>query len=228
MSTPAKKSDLLLDNEWGTGEAERFRRLALRYQEIGALYGIKLNPFRAPHMPFFQKATPEQRKAACDHLDIIVSIHEETMAASESAINTKQLLWRALRRLSLVPRPEALDLFGDEDVVLIYNEEQLVMFWNLQFFKHSSITVEELFFAPWYNFTKREPAMQQKLMQMAQDLLSGRITGTFTPDVPEHLVEEVDTLECLKVMMAIPCGSILTKNGNWGGVLIVQKMRVIS
>lgn len=222
-----KKSSALSHTDQGITDAKRFRDLAHRYQEIAAVAGIKLSPFRSPEMPLFEKAQPEERRKATDFLEHIVSIHEETIAASEAPINTRQLLWRALRRISLVPTPEIFNLITDDDVVIIYNEEQAAVFWNLQFFKFSSLSVEEMFFGVWYKFTRRDPAIQQKLYEMALNIVSGKITGIFKPDVPPHVVEEIDTLECIKTMMDIPYGSVLTKNGTLGGILIVQRMTVI-
>lgn len=219
MSETAKNLDI--------DDGTRFRTLALRYQEIGAAAGIKINPFRSPDMPYFARANAEQRKNATDFLELIVSIHEETIAASEKPIHSPQLLWRALRRFSLVPSPDIFTQITDEDVIVIYNDSQNCIFWNLQFFNFSSLTVEEMFFGVWYNFTKRDSSIQQKLYEMAVDVISGKITGTFIPDVPPHEVEEVDTLECVKTIMDVRLGSVLTKNGKLGGILIVQNMKVI-
>lgn len=208
-------------------DGSRFSELALRYQEIAAAGGIKLNTFRSPDRPYFSKATPEERKAATDFLETIVSIHEETIAAQEAPINTQQLLWRALRRYSLVPGHDVFNQIKDDDVTVIYDDSQKVIFWNLQFFKYSSLTVEEMFFDHWYNFTKRDSTIHAKLYEMAVNIISGKITGTFEPGVPPHVVEEVDTLERIKTMMELPFGSVLTKNGKLGGILIVQRMKVI-
>jgi hypothetical protein len=210
-----------------SNDAKRFKELALRYQEIGALFDIRIHPFRSPDLPLFQKATPEQRKKVSDFLETILSIHEETLAATEAPINTRQLLWRALRRLSLVPGPEVFEKIQDEDVVVIYGEEQKAVFWNLQFFKFSSFSVEEMFFGDWYVSTKREPLIQEKLYQMAVSIMSGKITGLFVPDVPPHEVEEIDSIERMKTLMEIPFGSVLTKDGSFGGIMLIKRMRVL-
>ncbi len=228
MSKTAKITDNYSDSHSGEQEAKRFRTLALRYQEIGAAYGIKLHPFRSPDMPFFEKATPEVRKKATDFLETIVDIHEETLAAKEAAINTKQLVWRALRRLSLIPGPDVFDSIADNDVVVIYGENQSALFWNLQFFKFSSFSVEEMFFGVWHNFTKRDPGIHKILYDMAMDIISGKITGNFVPPVPPHEVQELDSIECIKTIMDMPIGSVLTKNGNFAGILMVQRMTIIS
>ena len=53
------------------------------------------------------------------------------------------------------------------------------------------------------------------------------MTGFFVPGVPGHVVEEVNTLECIRTWMEIPWGAILTHNGLLGGILIVQRMKVL-
>lgn len=215
--------NIFLDNN----EQELFKNLALRYVEIAAKEGIKVVPFESPEMPLFEAATPELRKKATDSLKTIVDTLEETIAHGENAINSKRLIWRALGKLSLVPGPDIFEQFGDDDVVIIYQENQTIIFWNLQFFKYASFTVEQLFFTAWYNFTKRDPAIHEKLYAMALNIISGKITKTFKPDVPGHEVQEIDTLGCNKTWMELPVGSVLTRDGVLGGILIVQKMRLI-
>jgi hypothetical protein len=41
------------------------------------------------------------------------------------------------------------------------------------------------------------------------------------------MVEEIDSLECLKTWMELPHGSVLTRNGALGGVLMVQRMKLL-
>jgi PAS domain-containing protein len=208
-------------------EIERFKLLAFRYQEIGASYGIKIYPFRGPDLPYLSKANSDDRNRASDFLDFILSVHEEALAATETLINTRQLLWRALRKYSLVPGREIFDHITDEDVVIIYNEDQKAIFWNLQFFKVSSLSVEELFFGQWFNFTRRDPSIQEKLYRLALDVITGRVEGNFIPDVPPHVVEEIDSIERTRTLMEIPMGSVLTKGGKFGGMLIIQRMKIL-
>ncbi len=227
MKDAAKKNNHSIDPDWATAEAEIFRELALRYKEIGAKEGIRIIPFLSPEMPLFQKATPEERSKAIGYLTTIVDIHEETLAAGDQTLNTRKLIWRALSKLSLIPGPDIFNHFSDDDVVLIYQENQSALFWNIQFFKYTSLTVEQLFFCTWHEFTKRPAEIHQKLYEMAVNVLSGKITKNFIPGVPGHEVQEIDTLESIRTWMEIPFGSVLTKNGVLGGILIVQKMRVL-
>lgn len=228
MNERAKNLSFEADEDSGSSEIKRFKELALRYQEIGAQFGVNIYPYRSPEMPFFAKATSEERKKATDLLELIVSIHEETLAATEAPINTRQLIWRALRRLSLIPGSDVFERLTDEDVVVIYDENQQSIFWNLQFFRFSSFSVEEMFFVPWFKFTQRDPAIKDQLYKMAVDVITGKITGTFIPEAPPHEVQEIDSIECLKTEMSFPFGSVLTKDGRFGGILMVQKMKILS
>lgn len=227
MKDAAKKINHTVDSEWSTGEAEIFKELALRYKEIGQNEGIRIIPFESPEMPLFQKASHEEKINAINFLKTIVSIHEETIAAGDKAINSRRLIWRALSKLSLVPGPDIFENFTDEDVVIIYQENHSALFWNLQFFRYTSLTVEQMFFAKWYEFTKRPLDIQQKLYQILLDISAGKITKNFNPDVPGHEVEELNTLECIRTWMEIPFGSVLTRNGAFAGTLVVQKMTII-
>ncbi len=227
MKDAANKIYQNTDAEWSTGEAEVFRELALRYKEIAAKEGIRIIPFKSPEMTLFQKATPEERSKAIKYLKTIVDIHEETLAAGDRAVNSRRLIWRALSKLGLVPGPDIFEHFSDEEVVLIYQENQTIIFWNLQFFRYTSLTVEQLFFSRWHEFTERAPEIQQKLIDTVMNILSGKITKNFVPGVPGHEVQEVNTLENIRTWMEIPFGSVLTKDGAFGGFLIVQTMKVL-
>jgi hypothetical protein len=228
MTTAISKNFSGEDLDDGLNQAEAFRSLAMRYTKIAANEGIRVIPFLSPEMPLFQQATQEARKNAVNLLEMIVTIHEETLAGGDRAIHSKKLLWRALGKLSLIPGPDVFDVLSDEDVVLIYNENHTALFWNLQFFNFTSLTVEHLFFSQWYEFTKRDLTIQQALQEMAYKVVTGQITGTFNPNIPGHEVEELETQECIRTWMELPVGSVLTKKGNFGGVLMVQKMRVLS
>lgn len=227
MNLKAKSFEFSPDWEGGTGDVKRFYELACRYQEIGAMHGIKIRTFKSPDLPLFHAASPEVRKRATDFLESILSIHEEAIAAKEVPVNSRQLIWRALRKLSLVPGRDVFDSLTDDDVVVMYDGAHKVIFWNLQFFKFISYSIEELFFRSWTEFTRREPEIQQKLIEFATDIVTGKITGTFKIDVSKHRVEEIDSAERVITMMEFPFGSVLTKNGQFGGMLIVQRMEIV-
>lgn len=227
MKDAAKKINQLIDTEWSTGEADVFRELALRYKDIAAKEGIRIIPFQSPDLTLFQQASHDERRQAISYLKTIVDIHEETLAGGDKAVNSRRLIWRALSRLSLVPGPDIFEHFSDDDVVLIYQENQTIIFWNLQFFKYTSLTIEQLFFSRWHEFTERAPEIHQKLIGVVMKILSGEITKNFEPGVPGHEVQEINTLENIRTWMEIPFGSVLTKNGSFGGFLIVQTMRII-
>lgn len=226
--TRAMKSDST-NSDFSSYEdlAEAFKSLALQYSAIGAAEGIRIVPFLSLDLPLFRKATKEAQKNALEFLHTIVTIHEETVANGDKAINSKKLLWRALVKLSLVPEPDVFERLTEEDIVIIYHKNQTALFWNLQFFNFTSVTVEQLFFSPWYEFTKREPEILHKLQDMAIRVTSGMVTGVFVPRIPGHVVEEVNTLECIRTWMEIPWGSILTHDGLLGGILIVQRMKIL-
>lgn len=214
------------ETEDGTTLAQEFRTLALRYVEIGFQEGVRVIPFLSPEMPLFAKATAEERQKATDSLRTIVGIHEETLSSGTGALNSQQLIWRALTKFNLIPEPEVFTKFKSEDIVLVYDDQQTLVFWNLQFFKYVSLSVEQLFLDKWYLFTKRDPAVQEKIAQMASNAFSGKYSGTFEINIPGHEVEEVGTLENVKSWMEILWGSILKRNKNFGGLLIVQRMRL--
>ena len=141
--------------------------------------------------------------------------------------NSKKI-WSALVNHSLVRGPEIFERFTDEDVVIIYQANQTIIFWNLQFFRFTNLTVEQIFFSAWHTVTKRDPEIQKKLYQMAVDVINGKITGTFIPDVPGHEVEELHTENPMRTWMELSWVSVLTRDRAFGGILVVQKMRILN
>jgi hypothetical protein len=117
---------------------------------------------------------------------------------------------------------------GDnDDIVIIYNEEQKILFWTLQFFTVTSFTVEQMFFLKWHECTRRPDHIQQSMYNLAVDLITGKVQGCFVPDVPAHQVEELHSVEKIKTIMSFPLISVLTREGKFGGFLVVQHMKII-
>jgi hypothetical protein len=227
MTASLRKSSPDSDPQDGTNLLEEFRTLALRYAEIGAKEGVKIRPFLSPEMPLFQQNSPEEKKSATFFLKTVVGIHEETLAAGDDAIDSARLVWRALSKFSVVPAADTFARLTKDDVVLIYNEKQSVMFWNLQFFKYSSFTVEQVFCGKWWMFTKRDEAIFKNLSELVRKICTGEINGIFDPGIPGHMVEELQTEEKLKTWHEIPWGTTLTKKGEAAGFLLTHRIRIL-
>ncbi len=225
MTGALKKSSTFIETHDGSNLAEDFKRLSLRYAEIGNQEGANMIAFHSADLPLFHAAPAEVQKSVTDFLKTVVSIHEETLASGEAAINSKQLIWRALSRFSLVPHSDFFNHLEDDDVVLVYNDQQMMMFWSLQFFEFASFTVEQIFCGRWWEFTKRDPAIQQQLFQLASDVCTGKLKGLFEVNVPGHIVEELQTDESIKNWVEFPCACSLTKNGSVAGFLVIQRMK---
>lgn len=206
----------------------RFKELSERYVNIGKDVGISIRAFTDNSLPYFHKASTEHQISALELLEFIVKTYEETIMAGENPLNTRTLLWRTLRKLNLSPTVDTFNHITDEDIVLIYDETFKNVFWNIQFFRVSSFTIEQLFFTVWPEMTKRDPKYFEQCLKLCQDVYSGKIRGDIFPDIPEHVVEEIDSPELIKTKMSIPFASTLTMNGNFGGLLVVQRMQIIS
>lgn len=211
----------------GFDGANEFRSLALRYAEIGAQNGVRITPYLSPEMPLYHAATDDQKRTVIRTLQHIVSIHEEVIAANARPINTKTLIWRALGKLGMTPGRGLMDQLTDDEVVVIYNSDQQAAFWNLQFFNVISFTVEQVFFTPWHECTRRDPIYTKKLIAIVQDVLSGKLNGTWDPQIPVHLVEELNSPGKLTTNMHLKLFSTLTRNGSFAGLLVVQGMEVV-
>lgn len=205
-----------------------FKELANRYVEIGKKVGIPIRAYTDEDLPHYHKAATEYQISSLELLEFIVKTYEETLMAGENPLYSSSLLWRAFKRLNVSPTTDAFNYIKDDDIVMIYNESFQTIFWNIQFFKVSSFTIEQLFFIPWPEITRRDPLILEQCMKVCEDVYSEKISGNIFPNIPEHTVEELNSPELIKTKMSIPFASTLKKNGKFGGLMVVQRMRVIA
>jgi hypothetical protein len=56
-------------------------------------------------------------------------------------------------------------------------------------------------------------------------LRTGAYEGSVEPDVPEHVLEEIDTDEMLKFWIKVKCISPLKSKGRITGVVVINRCR---
>ena len=134
-------------------------------------------------------------------------------------------MWRAIRKLGWTPQSDVFDRIGDKDVVNIYTPQNIQIFQNLNFFDWVTLTLEDLYGTPWHGYSRREAKCAELAYQNALEVFTGVRTATYSPDIPEHYVEEVGTEGETKFYIKIHTASPLRQNGQIVGLLAINRCR---
>jgi hypothetical protein len=202
---------------------ELFRRLLRQECALVAREGITVLPFESEDIPHFRRLTSERQQEVIHQVSETVSVYDELLAESLSLRDNSQLLWRCLRRLKLIPSSDLFDKLTDEDIIVIFAPDQRQIFRNLEFLRHSILTLEELYTTEWYRYTRRDASITQKIRELATDLSTGKKTGTFDPGIEEHVIEQVGSNGPAKLRIKINYVSPVTAAGKIEGIVVLER-----
>lgn len=188
------------------GLAEEF---AARFNE----YGLQVKVSRHDEPVDFRRANSKVQRLAIGYLEHNLDIIRAMSASGEGVRDTKVYLWRALKRLQLVPPSNVLDYIHDEDIVEIYFLDEIQVFRNFRFLEMTSYTIEEMLCRPWYRNTGRGIKPQMQLMGIVLKGKLGRITQPTEWNVPVHELWEKDTEGNHRFMMKLKHFIPLRKDG---------------
>jgi hypothetical protein len=202
---------------------DTFRRLSKRHCELVAKEGIQVLPFHDESLFFFGKLSPEKQQQVIHQLSETLSVYEAMRSESISLRDNPQLIWRSMSRSKLTPPGDLFDKITDQDIVVIFAPDQRQLFRNLEFLRHSILTLEELYATEWYRYTQRDPGIVQKLRRLADDIHSGRRTGTFDPEIEEHEIEQLGCQGTSKLRIKISTVAPITSDGKVRGIIVVER-----
>ena len=219
MATALKKIQDLTDH------GEKFRQMCLHYAHLLAAEGKIVKPFHSSELPVFSALNAEQKQTAIDFIGSALVVFEETQAEGFRLSDSPRLLWRALRKLKWTPQSDVFDKIHETDVVTVYSAQQIQTFQNLNFFDWVSVTLEDLYAAPWHHYSRREAKCAELIYKHAIELFSGGRPSTFSPGIPEHYIEEVGTEGLTKFYIDVHTFSPLKQDGQIVGALVLNRCR---
>jgi hypothetical protein len=213
-----------------TTGAERIataRELLVQTTALFDRAGIKVRPFVSSELPVFSKHSPENQEMLIEELK---ARHELFASAETERINvrdSRQMLWRSLRRGGWTPRSDVFDSIESEDTVEVYSIEMKQLFRNLQFFQYISYTLEEIHGGTWYEMVSRNEDVEKQLFAAAGKLISGEVKETIdVSHVPTHLVVETSSLEKRKMTLQMKVISPVYRGGEIVGIISVNRTRL--
>ena len=215
---PLRNADSKIED--GQNTVSAFKLLLDRYHAYLKEAGTQIRPYRSPDLPLFEALSIPNKQKAISEVKLVLEIFEEVKAEGKTLKDTPTLMWRSLRKLSLVPKSDIFQKIRDGDVVVIYATDHKQIFQNLRFLELVTITLEDVYCSEWFKYTKRPDWAQLALYEAGNSVFTGKVTETFDPQVPEHLAVEVTDAE-IRLKINVRYMSPVTSDNQVAGVIVV-------
>lgn len=206
--------------------AEKMRASLLTMAKLITESGVAVKAFADEKLPNFSSLDIERQDVILKEVDSAVDLLQGSLREGHSLLDTRQLLWRSLRQFGWTPSSDVFDYITEEDTVEIYSLDQIQTFRNLQFFRYISFTLEQIHSQPWYKLTRRQPAAEAAIAEAAAKIIMGVSKKTLDlSHIPEHLTEEVGSLELRRFTIEMRCLSPVYQKGELCAVISVNRTR---
>ena len=104
-------------------------------------------------------------------------------------VNDKRFIWLTLMKLNCIPSSELMELIKDGDAVELYSMDGKLIFSNFDFCKHTTYTIEELFWFSWDKLFGREEIYMNQVM--TEFIKATSYQKPFVPKVERHAIWEI-------------------------------------
>lgn len=208
-------------------EDQLFKIQAQKLSMMLASEGVFVRTY-ATGLPFFSKLSLEAKRKANHALGSYLQLCREQMSEGYTLRDGSSFLWRALRKLELVPRSDLFQHFNEDSVIEIYSDDNRQLFRNINFFKYCSYTIEELHACEWWLLFERDPSVTEKLYGYVSEVMNETVKGNIMMDVPTHTVKELQSVDMLEVEVDFRIMSPLTHAKSVCAFLVSEDVRIIS
>lgn len=207
-------------------ENEKFKTLAQRLSVMLAGEGVLVRTYDKG-LPYFSKLSEKQKQTINYHLEFYVELCREHMSEGYSLKDGPTFVWRALRKLNLIPRSDLFQFFNENSVIEIYSNENVQLFRNLNFFRVCSYTLEELHSREWWLLFHRDNSITDSLMGYAGKIFNQEISENFVPDIPTHIVRELASADMLVTEINFPVMGPLYHNKRAVALIIAEDAKIL-
>lgn len=122
------------------------------------------------------------------------------------------------------------------ELVEIYNTENIQIFRTFNFFKTSSYSILDLLINEWYNLWERPNGVFDNMFKVIGSLFSGEIKGIAPAGVPEHVINEIfnaeDEIHFISrsslCRFGIVCPIYDKRDGKIGGLLVSAQVTPVA
>lgn len=207
-------------------ENDRFKALAQQLSLMLSKEGVRVRTY-AQGLPYFSKLTEEKKRTANYHLEFYVELCKEQMSEGYSLKDGPTFVWRALRKLNLIPRSDLFQYFNEDSVIEIYSNENVQLFRNLNFFRFCSYTLEELHSREWWLLFDRDASITDGLVGYATKIFTDEIKENFVPQIPLHIVRELESADKLVTEIEFTVMGPLLKNKRAAALIVAENPKII-
>ena len=126
-----------------------FTSLAKQTVLFAKMADCKLTAFSGPNLPFFSKLSVLEQRKAITRLEIYNQICAEVLADGKSLKDSTALTWYALKKFNMIFSSDLFQYITNDNVIEVYDRDNVQIFRNFHFFDVSSYTLEDLICRPW-------------------------------------------------------------------------------
>jgi PAS domain-containing protein len=209
-------------------EAE-FRSKLEELSSIVREHGFNVTAYESSELPHFNALSAHAQTSALASVDFYLSLCLETMSAGEPLLKSQQLTWRAMRRFGLIPNPDLFTKIGGEDIIEIFDTDNIQIFRNFQFFKLCSYSLESLFCRPWMDLFRRLDSQKTvEIFEFAVAAQKSQTREVLDCTFGEHLVQETDSPKRNLFAMIIKSYALLfDSKSRFKGSVVVESAKLI-
>lgn len=184
--------------------SSQFVELADSIARIGRQCGVQIVPYRNKSLPFFSKISLESQRKVIAKMGTLQTIYLQTFA-SIGSFDHRTLIWTALKHFNLQPPSDFFDKVSSEDVVEIYDDQNVQLFSNLKFFDLCSYTLEEVNCMDWPELWDRDEKAFQEVLEAVRISFSESVTNTVPLAYVPHIITERRSALQLQLKYEMTC-----------------------
>lgn len=192
---PMKKYAKQSVNSSGIDAHQEFIQLSNQFSQIGLGFGLKMKPYNSEYLPYYSKLPAGFKKQVLEFLKIQIEIFQSAVEKGIDIRNTNQISWEALKRLNLKPAGDLFDKIKETDFLELYDLNVFQIFRDINFYGICGYTIEDLLSRPLQDLVARDVSISKQIMQWIQKFQNGEIRSTIDPQIPIHLIQEIDSDE---------------------------------
>lgn len=168
-----------------------FMNFCEQLAQITEAHNMKIAPYNSVGINrFISSETDQQLEILTALKSYLHQLNEASLKKIELKRDNRLHAWSALASLGFVPPNDLFDKISSQDIIEIYDASSIQLFRSFELFNHISYSFSELFCFPWMELFERDEFVGQRMFHAAELVLSGKVEGVFSTNMPSHIVEE--------------------------------------
>ncbi len=204
-----------------------FVKLADQLSNLINSHGIPCKPYQR-NLPFFSLLPNEKKIAVISNIKFYYELCLEQVAEGYSLKDNPSFIWRAFRHFGYTPTSDLFAQIENHHIIEIYTDEGIQVFRNLKYFEYCSYTLEELYTLEWYNLYERSLEMQSMAFESISKIFKGEQLTNFNPEMPKHIVKELQSSERLVMEYGLDLMGPLFQNKKPKAAIVLETARLLT